>query len=88
MTSQKAKTLNMGVIGSFVFMALCGHYKNDQNEYLAIIKFDRNESMNSAIQNTGLNPHEWTYLNGDKFFDNIDLTVKPWAKYLKEENHR
>ena len=76
----------MGLIGAFVFMALCSHYKNNPDEYLAIIKFDRDESMSSAIQNTGLNPHEWSYINGEKFFDGIDLTVKPWAKYL-EVNH-
>lgn len=72
----------MGLIGAFVFIALSVHYRNNPDEYLAILRYDR-ESSN----NTGLNPIDYglmfiTKEQEDNFLNGIDLTNKPWSKYL------
>jgi len=69
----------MNSIGCFVFVLLSAHYRNDQEKYLAVMKFDRQQSN---MINSGINPHEYreffdTEEQVQSFLNNIDLSQIP-----------
>ena len=64
----------MSIIGSLVFISLSVRLINKPDEYLALIKYDR-----QYWNNSGLNPTEYGMIftskeQEQKFFDQIDLT--------------
>jgi hypothetical protein len=74
----------LGLVGKLIFIGLCSKYKNDLEEYLAIMKIDR---LNA--NNIGINPHEYSLIfrttkEQDNFVNNFD-DVKPtqYLQYLR-----
>lgn len=64
----------MSIVGALVFIALSSHFRNQPDQYLAIMKHDR-----GVWNNSGINPTEYgiifpTKEQEQKFFDQINFT--------------
>ena len=52
----------MNNIGSMVFIGISSKLHNDSEKYLKFLNYDRIESIDNAINNVGVNPHEYRLL--------------------------